>query len=164
MEHSTRSTHRQQQELDGAEAVTRTDRTRRTWTRARNIGPVSPSRSRLRIGIRSRTRRPLMHFPLHRHCRELQDFTSSNCDRIKPMNALSRQAARANQTLAKYNNTTTAARAMASSSTAQKTEWLVILPDQAGALERRMSVRPYVLLCLILCALPWLCRISHMAC
>lgn len=31
-------------------------------------------------------------------------------------------------------------------STGKKIEWLVILPDQQGAIERRMDVRPYVLL------------------
>jgi hypothetical protein len=35
-------------------------------------------------------------------------------------------------------------RTMASTSAPEKQEWLVILPDQEGALERRLSVRPYV--------------------
>lgn len=40
--------------------------------------------------------------------------------------------------------TTTAVRKMTSSTEPQKYEWLVILPDQQGALPRRMEVRGYV--------------------
>ena len=36
------------------------------------------------------------------------------------------------------------ARTMASTTAAPKYEWLVILPDQKGALKKRMDVRPYV--------------------
>ena len=37
-----------------------------------------------------------------------------------------------------------AARSMSSSNTPTKHEWIVILPDHAGALEHRMKVRQYV--------------------